>query len=215
MSFDRLAPFYRAMEAVAAGEKLQRCRLAFLGEIPVPRRILLAGEGHGRSLPAFVRKFPEAEIVVVDSSARMLEIARAKIVSERIQFIHADILNWKGDGGGFDLIVTNFFLDCFPPDELAKVAAHLGELAAPDANWLLADFEIAPTGPARWRSRVILALLYGFFRVVCGLHARALATPDGDLEKAGFSRHRRQTREWGLLKSEWWIRNSELRSTCR
>lgn len=206
MSFDRLAPFYRAMEAVAAGGKLQRCRLAFLDDIPVPRRILLAGEGHGRSLPAFVGKFPEAKIVVVDSSARMLEIARTKIASERIQFIHADFLNWKDATGGFDLIVTNFFLDCFPQDELAKVVARLSELAAPDADWLLADFEIAPAGLAKWRSRVILALLYGFFRVVCGLHARALVSPDGDLKKAGFSRYRRQTSEWGLLKSEWWRR---------
>ena len=35
----------------------------------------------------------------------------------------------------------------------------------PDADWLLADFEIAPAGPARWRSRVILAMLYQFFAV--------------------------------------------------
>ena len=55
MTFDRLAPFYRVMKFFTAGGKLQRCRTAFLGEIPVPRRVLLAGEGHGRSLPASLR----------------------------------------------------------------------------------------------------------------------------------------------------------------
>ena len=178
MSFDRLAPFYRAMEFFAAGGKLQRCRLAFLDDIPVPRRVLLAGEGHGKFLPECVRRFPEAEILMVDISLRMLEIARGKVSSDLVTFIHADFLEWDGPRGRFDLIVTNFFLDCFPPDELAAVVEKLGEIAAPDADWLLADFEIAPAGPARWRSRVILAMLYQFFAVATGLRARALAPPD-------------------------------------
>ena len=87
------------------------------------------------------------------------------------------------------------------------MVGKLGELAAPDADWLLADFEIAPAGAARWRSRVIVAMLYRFFNIVTGLRARALAPPDEALEKAGFTRHRRVTREWGLLKSEWWRRS--------
>lgn len=115
MNFDRLAPFYRAMETLAAGGKLQRCRLAFLGEIPIPRRVLLAGEGHGRFL-----------------------VAEGKV--------------------------------------------------------------------AGLRSRVILAMLYAFFRLACELKARSLVPPDGEIQKAGFSRHRRITSDWGLLKSEWWRR---------
>lgn len=208
MSFDRLAPFYRAMEFFAAGGKLQRCRLAYVGEIPIPRKILLAGEGHGKFLPACVRRFPHAEIVVVDISLRMLEIARGQVTSDLVTFIHSDILDWDGPCGQFDLIVTNFFLDCFPPDELAAVVEKLDKLAAPDADWLLADFEIAPAGAARWRTRVIVAMLYGFFNIVTGLRTRALTPPDEALEKAGFVRHRRITCEWGLLKSEWWWRRA-------
>jgi hypothetical protein len=36
MNFNRLAPFYRAMEVIVAGGKLQRCWVALLGEIPAP-----------------------------------------------------------------------------------------------------------------------------------------------------------------------------------
>lgn len=206
MSFDRLAPFYRVMEFLAAGGKLQRCRTAFLDEIPVMRRLLLVGEGHGKFLPKCVRRFPEAEIVVVDLSQRMLEISRAQVSSDRVTFIHADFLEWDAPHGKFDLIVTNFFLDCFPPEELAAVVEKLGQLAAPDADWLLADFQIADAGLARWRSRVILALLYRFFRIVTGLRASALVPPDDALGRAGFTLHRQVIREWGLLKSEWWRR---------
>ena len=159
MSFDTLAPFYWAMEFFTAGEKLQRCRTAFLAEIPVPGKILLAGEGHGRFLPECVRRFPEAEIVMVDISARMLEIARIKVPPERVEFVCADFLEWDGPRGEFDLIVTNFFLDCFPKDQLAEVVAKLGNMATPEANWLLADFEIAPTPLAGLRSRAIVGIL--------------------------------------------------------
>lgn len=206
MNFDRLAPYYQLMEFFTAGGKLQRCRLAFINEIPIPRRVLLAGEGPGRSLPAFVEKFPNAEIVVVDSSERMLEIAREKVTSARVRFVLADLREWEEPEEEFDLIVTHFFLDCFTEEELRKMVARLGEMAAPVANWLAADFEIAPTGLARWRSRMILGMLYGFFRVACGLKANVLVPADGDLEKAGFSKHCREIREWGLLKSEWWRR---------
>lgn len=206
MSFDRLAPFYRALEICTAGGKLQRCRTALLDEVPEPRRILLAGEGHGRSLEAISRRFPKAEIVAVDSSARMLEIAARQAGPGRVTFIHADLLEWNGPAGTFDLIVTHFFLDCFPERDLAVIVARLGRLATPAADWLLADFQVAPGRAARLRSRAILALLYGFFRITCRLPARSLIPPDGDLEKAGFTRHRRVTHDWGLLKSEWWRR---------
>ncbi len=207
MNFDRLAPFYRAMEFVTAGRRLQCCRLAFLAEIPPPRRVLLAGEGHGRFLPECARRFPEAEIVVVDISARMLEIARNKLPgSHQVEFVHADFLKWKPAAGGFDLVATNFFLDCFDGDALPQVVAKLARLATPQAGWLLADFEIAPHGIARWRCRAIVGSLYAFFRIVCGLKTRALIAPDPALKLAGFHRHRRRTWEWGLLKSEWWRR---------
>lgn len=206
VNFDQLAPFYQAMEGLTAGGKLQRCRLAFLAKIPVPRDVLLAGEGHGRFLPECVKRFPEARIVVVDSSQRMLEIAAAKVTSEQVEFVRADLLEWDGPRGQFDLIVTNFFLDCFPPDELATVVGKLGELAAPEADWLLADFQIAPSGPARWRSRLIVAMLYRFFGIVTGLKARSLVQPDAQINQAGFRLHLRNPHEWGLLKSEWWRR---------
>src|SRR5712671_6722984 len=56
VNFDVLARHYRWMELVLAGEKLQRCRTAFLGEIPAARNILLLGEGHGRCLVECCRR---------------------------------------------------------------------------------------------------------------------------------------------------------------
>ena len=164
-----------------------------------------------RFLPACAARFPEADIVVVDGSERMLEIARRKLRPASVEFVHADLLVWEPPQGGFDLIVTNFLLDCFPADELEVLIARLAEMAGPNACWLLADFQIPESGPARVRSRAILALLYRFFRITCGLTARSLESPDGALQHAGFSLIQRRVREWGLLKSEWWQRRESAR----
>jgi ubiquinone/menaquinone biosynthesis C-methylase UbiE len=207
MNFDRLAPFYRAMEFFTAGGKLQKCRTAFLNDIPIPRRVLIAGEGHGKFLPECVRKFPESDITVVDSSGKMLEIARKQTTSPHVEFVLADMLAWDAPPGGYDLIVTNFFLDCFSADTLPVVVSRLGRLATPEAHWLLADFRVADGRAAGLRSRAILTLLYLFFRIICRLQARALIPPDSLLQDAGFTRHRIELTEWGLLKSEWWRRN--------
>jgi len=206
MNFDRLAPFYQAMERITAGGRLQRCRVAFLDEIPPPRKVLITGEGRGAFLAELMEQFPAAEVMVVDSSARMLAFAKAKAVGDRVEFVHADVMDWAPENGGFDLIVTHFFLDCFTACDLGVLVPRLADWAAPDANWLLADFEIAPKGLARWRSRLILNLLYRFFRITCGLKAEALVSPNGLLADAGFRMNRQNTSEWGLLKSEWWQR---------
>jgi SAM-dependent methyltransferase len=195
------------MEFFAAGGKLQRCRVEFLKEIPIPGRILLAGEGHGRFLPECLQRFPDAEIIVVDSSRRMLDIARRKVKSAKVEFIHADMLDWQAPTVPFDLVVTHFFLDCMTADELALVVEKLGLAASPQATWLLADFEHAARGPARWRTQVIVTMLYGFFRMVSGLRARELVSPDRLLKTAGFRRKARRTYDWNLLKSEWWTRD--------
>ena len=78
MSFDRLAPYYRAMECMLAGGRLQQCRVAWLGEVCASGNILLVGEGHGRFLETCVRRFPSAHIVCVDASMGMLQVAERR-----------------------------------------------------------------------------------------------------------------------------------------
>lgn len=148
MSFDILAPHYRWMEFVLAGEKLQRCRTAFLDEIPVARNILLLGEGHGRCLLECRRRFPGVRITCVDSSGVMLDQARRRLIRHgldpsRVEFVHADVLHWEPASQPYDLIVTQFFIDCFRPDQLERIIADLGAATTPDASWLIADFQNA------------------------------------------------------------------------
>lgn len=211
MSFDTLAPVYRWMEMVLAGNKLQYCRTAFLKEIPMPQHILILGEGHGRSLVECRCQFPSARIACVDSSQGMLAQARENLAchgltEDSVEFVHADVLSWTPSQGKYDLIITHFFLDCFRPDQLEVLVPLLASAGTPDAQWLVADFQVAPSGWRRVRSRIILWMLYRFFRVTTHLPADQLAPPDSFMEAAGFHLHRHFETEWSLLKSEWWQR---------
>src|SRR5689334_11321316 len=76
MGFDLLAPHYRWMELVLAGQKLQRCRTAFLDEVATPKSILLVGEGHGCVLVECCGRFSLARIMYLDASEGMLNQAR-------------------------------------------------------------------------------------------------------------------------------------------
>lgn len=211
MSFDILAPHYRWMEAVLAGEKLQRCRAAFLPQISRAENILLLGEGHGRALVECRRRFPSANVTCIDASQRMLVEARRRLDCHNLydtntQFVHADVFAWQPPSGGYDLIVTNFFLDCFRADQLEILVKKIGASATSDANWLLADFQIPSSGFGRIRSRVIIWSMYVFFRVITRLPARRLTAPDPYLKNTGFKLHQRTDAEWGLLHSDWWKR---------
>ena len=211
MSFDRLAPHYRWMEWLLAGGKLQRCRTAFIGDIPPPCRVLMLGEGNGRCLVELLRAFPEAHFTCLDASARMLECARARVRAhglsdEAVEFICADALHWQPPEAEFDLLVTHFFLDCFTPEQLTALVPRLAALATPDARWLLADFCEPSSGFAKWRARWILRAMYFFFRRVTRLPARRLTPPDAFMERCGFTLSERRLADWGLLHGDLWQR---------
>lgn len=207
MSFDLLAPHYRWMEALCAGGQLQRCRTALLTALPTPQHVLVYGEGNGRFLLELCRHFPAAHVTVVEASAVMIDLARTRLqraglAHAYVEFIHADALIWQPPVATFDLIVTCFFLDCFRADQLLQLIPTIASAATPDAQWLLADFQIAPAGLRRLSSRVIVGFLYAFFRCVTRLSANELVNVEPYLTAAGFTRHARREFILGLLFCE-------------
>ncbi len=212
MSFDLLAPHYRWLEAVAAGNKLQRCRTAWLKRIPRAEKVLIYGDGNGRFLAELLRCFPAAQVTSVDISARMITLARERLVREglplaQVEFVHANALKWIPPERTYDLVVTHFFLDCFRPDQLAKLMPAIANAAQAHAHWLVADFKVADGNCLkRWRSQMILALMYVFFRAVTHLSARRITPPDSLLASTGFALLHRVESDWGLLHSDCWGR---------
>ena len=154
--------------------------------------------------------WPDCEFTVLDVSRGMLNQARQRSarVSKGVaaNFIAADAREWAGPRGKFDVVVTNFFLDCFAPDDLKRVVENLSAVAAPGATWLVSDFQMPPAGWRQWRARFVLALAYGFFRIATDISARRITPPDEYLRAAGFVLRRRTGFNFGLLYADLWQR---------
>jgi hypothetical protein len=125
-----------------------------------------------------------------------------------VRFVQKDALTWQPPGAVFDLVVTNFFLDCFRRDELEGLVAKVAASATNQAQWLLSDFCLPERGWRRARARVVLALMYRFFRCATGLRASRLTPPDGFLQAAGFRLMHRRLANFGLAHAELWLRST-------
>jgi len=68
-----------------------------LAQVPLerPRRVVDLGCGPGNSTELLVKRFPQAEVIGVDSSPNMLELARARL--PQCTFIEDDIATWTPD----------------------------------------------------------------------------------------------------------------------
>jgi len=220
MNFDRLAPHYRWIEALFAGGRLQRCRTALLDAIPAPQCVLIYGEGNGRFLVELLRRFPHVRVTVVEASAVMIDLARARLRREGMEtavvtFEQADALAWEPPTEAFDLLVTCFFLDCFKEEQLRLLIPRIARAGKPEARWLAADFNIPASGVQRLVSRLLLALLYAFFRRAAGLSAHELVDLAPHLHGVGFTCERRKEAASGLLYSALWKRGGMVSLPCR
>ncbi len=212
MSFDLLAPHYRWMEVVLAGDKLQRCRVHWLDAVRHCRRALLVGEGNGRFLTACVKRLPDTSFTIVDASKSMLQQAEANWKkaggsSNQVQFVHASFPGVKLPSNHFDLIVTNCFFDCFGREQLAEVIANIAPAASPSAIWLVTDFAVPARGWAKWRAKLVLWAAYRFFRLTTKIPAHGICPPDSFLIGAGFELSGRIETDAGLLYSAMWQRS--------
>jgi len=217
MNFDRIAPFYQLIESATAGSLPHRCRLTHFGFLKGCSNALLLGEGNGRFLIELTKQFPEMQLTVVDSSQRMLDLARKRLqkhnISEQnVTWVNKDVREWEGEGQQFDAIVANFFFDCFRPLDLQRVIHGVARLAGPQAVWLIADFQHPRPLLRRIRAEVLLAAMYVFFRKATKLNARTLTDPDEYLEDSGFELRERRTYDWGLLRADVWQHTDMARS---
>jgi len=84
-----------------------------LAQVPLqrPRRVVDLGCGPGNSTELLVRRFPESEIVGLDSSPDMLRAARARLPA--CTFLEADIATWT-PGPGTDVLFANATFQWIP-----------------------------------------------------------------------------------------------------
>ena len=198
MNCDRIARPYRWLEYLAFGRALERRRFRFLADAAGARRALVLGDGDGRFL-ARLAAVSQTSIDYVDSSARMLELARNRAGPRRIVYRQADALTLPLVPAEYDLIATHFFLDCLNQRDLERLIERAARAAKPGALWIVSEFR-RPSWAAP-----LLAALFLFFRATTGLATRRLTDHRPLLGKHGFRLKCEETARHGLLASEVWV----------
>lgn len=193
--YNKIARFYDWLSRLVYGKSLIRSQRCLLSLIPAGSSVLVVGGGTGWILED-ISKLPQPGISVtyVEQSASMMRLAKKREIGNlRVDF---DCQPFETYGGmqKFDCLFTAYFLDNFSSVQLPSIFQKLSGLLKEGGIWLYADFVDQKKGGPVWQ-KLLLKLMYLFFRICCGIEATKLADP-GPLfataylpvfEKSGFS----------------------------
>jgi len=201
MNCDLIAPHYWWIERLGMGRALERRRRWFLPEIVHAQRALVLGDGDGRFLRELLRRNAGVRADYVDSSSRMLELARQKAGAERVNYERADALTLDFPRKTYDLIATHFFFDCFDTKDLGMLIGRVAGAAKPGAQWIVSEFRTPNV-----LARLLVSALYLFFGITTGLSTRKLADHRPILRSQGFRLINASHSRGALVVSELWER---------
>jgi len=79
-----------------------------------------------------------AEVTALDGSPEMLAIAAARVASERVRFVHADLFTWKPDRR-YDVVFIGFFLSHVPAERFESFWSLVADCLKPAGRVFFAD----------------------------------------------------------------------------
>jgi SAM-dependent methyltransferase len=210
MNADRIAGSYRWLEYAAFGFALERARFDFLSRAAEARRVLILGEGDGRFLARLLRCNRHARVAVIESSARMMELARRRTPASeqaRVKFHQIDAVTGALPEGPFDLAVSHFFLDVLDCREAEAVILKVSALLSPGAVWLVSEFQEPAGAVRRLHARLWLGAMYRFFSLTTGLRASRLPPYRDILVRCGLDEIEHRERRFGIIRSQVWSKH--------
>ena len=199
--FSRLAPVYDLLGSVVFFGALRRSQNYFLEEMNSPEKVLILGGGTGTFLIDLLKNSGIKSVDYVDISPGMIKKAKKKFVNSEIQcevnFICGGINEIPKNN--YDLICTNYFLDCFSDEALEGLIPQLEKSLAGKGHWLFTDFcQDESSGLNR---RWLIRFLYGFFSVTCNLKIKQLPNFSTHFKSADLEKINEKFFLRGLLKS--------------
>ncbi len=210
--FGRLAQVYEGLERTIFSGLLTRARNACLSDLGEADAILILGEGDGRFLLSLLTHHPRAHVTVLENSAGMIRRAEARVRAHlpdacaRVTWWHQDALTTPLPAAHYDAVVTLFFLDVFSETMLRLLVPNLSRSLKPGGRWLVTDFA-APHTLSGWvqpYSRVLVALMYTFFRFQTALPAKTVVPPQPFLQACGLEPVRTQNFRGGFVYTQIW-----------
>ena len=180
-SFDILARPYRFLEQLCFGNLLQNARTHFIPTLSNKKlQILVLGDGDGRFSTELLAQRPLSQIDSLDISPAMLQRATRRIHTHHPDQknnytpIKADALHHPLPKNHYDLIVLNFFLDCFDDSQANTLIQKSIQALTPTGSLIYTDFAIPTTQPQKTIAHILIKTLYTAFHLTTGLKSKRL-----------------------------------------
>jgi ubiquinone/menaquinone biosynthesis C-methylase UbiE len=179
--FNSVSAIYDLTARLFFGSTLHDAQCHFISAIPDESKILILGGGTGKFLEALLLKKPDVKVIYVEASSNMILRARSTVSDDRrVTFVYGTQDSIPNDLKA-DVIITPFFLDLFTDQSLKKVIATLKSASTLNGIWIATDFSQSD----RISHRLLLWVMYRFFRIASRIESKQLPAWADHLSKAG------------------------------
>ncbi|MBL6449919.1 class I SAM-dependent methyltransferase [Fulvivirga sp. 29W222] len=198
-NFNSVAFIYDTLARLVFGRSIQRAQAGLLYYVQNASKVLVLGGGTGFILQELDKLGLSLKVTYVEPSSAMIDRSKKK---SPFRYIDVDFVQSKHDAvfgaGKFDVVITNFFLDVFTEEQLRDVVRQVSLQVDKGGMWLLTDFVITKI----WWQRMLVRLMYFFFRVTAGLEGDRLLNFEEFLAMVNFKPVYRQYYYHGMIRSD-------------
>ena len=213
-----LAPFYESIARMVFGQELRRAHLDLMINgreiLQQAKLVVWLGGGTGIGINELLAAAPNARLIYVDPSLRMLKQAQIKVQSdfyERVEWVnnthdwlYQPIQSRRWADQKVDVLVTIFMLDVLPQKTLIELVKWANGNVS---TWFYADF----IPQKRWYKRLFIQFMYLCFMLSTRIRQQSLIDHQSLISAEGWrllSQSRRLRAKQLVVSSIW--RSSRL-----
>ncbi|WPV65763.1 class I SAM-dependent methyltransferase [Chitinophaga sp. LS1] len=173
-NYDIVASQYDWLSKVVFYRSLENAQVSLLKYIPAGSQVLIVGGGTGWILERLAQLHHNGlRITYVELSGNMITLSQKRDYKENtVDFVNLPIEDFTPDLD-YDVIITPFLFDNFVPERAQSVFWQLHNSLKKDGLWLFADFYYDKE-KSRWWHKLLLKIMYSFFRLFCNIEANSL-----------------------------------------
>jgi len=200
-SYDNIASYYDFLSRIVFGSSLIKAQSGLLNYIKPDSSILIVGGGTGRILECLATQHPSGLVITyVEISEKMIAAARKRDWKQnQVYFVHQAAENF-GSPCQYDVILTAFLFDNLNQSKILLIFSQLNGMLASGGRWLFADFYYDKGKGKLWQ-KILLILMYKFFRLTCNIEATDLINMDDIFDRSGYLKIFEKSYYAGFIKS--------------
>lgn len=185
-NYDKIAKHYDFLSRLVFSRSQVNAQIDQLGNISENDSILIVGGGTGWILDEIANVHPSGlQIIYVEISAKMIALSMKRNYGQNeVVFVNAGIEEFQADQT-FDVISTPFLFDNFSQERADRVFQKLDGFLKDKGLWFMVDFTTDDNNWAWWK-KILLKLMYAFFKVLGNVEAKKLVNMELYFDKAGY-----------------------------